>query len=160
MIAPLVYTGSVRKLIHDYKFNEQIHIANALLSGLYPYFEKRPVEVLLPVPLHPSRLLDRGFNQSAEIAKVLSRHLNIPFDTTSLRRIKSTEFQSGLSLNKRRKNLLKAFEYVPQQQYHSVALVDDVITSGSTMSEICKQLQKSGTQHIEVWSLARALKHQ
>ncbi|MDJ0881444.1 MAG: ComF family protein [Gammaproteobacteria bacterium] len=160
MIAPLVYTGSVRQIMQDYKFNEQIHLANALLSCLYGLYQQRPVEILIPVPLHPLRLLERGFNQSNEIAQVLSRYLNIPVDNTSLQRIKSTQSQSGLSLNKRRKNLLKAFAFSPQQPYQSVALIDDVITSGSTLSEICKQLKKSGIEHIEVWSLARTLRHE
>jgi len=62
-------------------------------------------------------------------------------------------------LNKRHKNIQKAFEYTPQQQYKSVALIDDIITTGSTMTEICKVLKKSGVQQIQVWCLARALKH-
>jgi ComF family protein len=159
MIAPLIYQGQIRKQIHDLKFNEKIYVANALLSHLWPIYANRPVDVLLPVPLHQSRLLERGFNQSTEIALILSRHLNIPLDRHSLTRIKATEFQFGLSLSKRQKNLLKAFCFNPEKQYQSVAIIDDIITSGSTMTEICKQLRKSGIKNIEVWSLARALKH-
>ncbi len=158
MIAPLIYRAETRRLIHDLKFNEQLYVANALLQHLAHCYRDHPVEVLMPVPLHPTRLLERGFNQSAEIAAILSRHLHIPLDRHSLKRIKATDSQSGLSLNKRRKNLLKAFQYDPQEPYRSVAIIDDVITSGSTMTEICKQLQKAGVKHMEVWSLARALK--
>jgi len=100
-------------------------------------------------------LKQRGFNQSAEIARLLSQHPDIPLDRHSLKRIKATEFQHGLSLHKHQKNLLKAFQFTPETSYRSVA----IITSGSTMSEICKLLKRAGVEHIEVWSLARALKH-
>lgn len=159
MIAPLIYQGNTRKLIHEFKFSEQIHHANALLTHLYRCYSSHPVEALIPVPLHKTRLLERGFNQAEEIAKILSQKLNIPVDRNSLHRIKETESQSGLSFNKRQKNILKAFEFKAGKQYHSIALVDDIITSGSTMSEICKVLKNSGIRHIQVWSLARVLKH-
>ncbi|MCP4074799.1 MAG: ComF family protein [Gammaproteobacteria bacterium] len=159
MIAPLIYTGWTRKIIQDLKFNEQLHNANALLTHIQPYYQNSRVDVLLPVPLHKTRLLERGYNQAEEIATALSLLLNIPIDRCSLKRVKATQAQSGLSLNKRHKNIQKAFEYTPQQQYKSVALIDDIITTGSTMTEICKVLKKSGVQQIQVWSLARALKH-
>jgi len=159
MISPLVYQGSSRKFIHELKFNEQIHHVNALLTHIYSSYSHHPVDVLLPVPLHKTRLLERGFNQSEEITNTLSRLLNIPVDRTSLKRIKATQSQSGLSLNKRQQNILKAFEFVPTRQYNSIAIIDDVITTGSTMSEITKVLKRSKVKHVEVWSLARALKH-
>ena len=160
MVAPLIYTGWARKIIQDLKFNDQLHNANALLTHILPYYKNNHVDALLPVPLHKSRLLERGYNQAEEIASVLSLLLDIPVDRSSLKRVKATQAQSGLSLNKRQKNILKAFEFIPQQQYKSVALIDDIITTGSTMTEICKVLKKSGVQQIQVWSLARALKHE
>ncbi len=158
MVAPLVYQGITRKLIHQLKYSEQPHYAKALLTHLLPYYKNRPVQGLIPVPLHTSRLIERGFNQSLEIARILSVQLDIPLLANSLQRIKATESQSGLSLNKRRKNIAGAFNYEIKSPYHSVAIVDDVITTGSTMNEICKLLKRSGIEHIEVWSLARALK--
>ncbi|MBT3204921.1 MAG: ComF family protein [Gammaproteobacteria bacterium] len=159
MIAPLVYTGSTRHIIQDLKFNEQLHHANAMLTHIQHYFKNHHVDALIPVPLHQSRLLERGYNQAEEIASNLSRLLNIPVNRSSLKRIKATEAQSGLSLNKRQKNILKAFEFTLQQPYNSVAIIDDIITTGSTMTEICKVMNKAGIKHIQVWSLARALKH-
>ena len=159
MVAPLIYSGNTRKIVRGLKFNEQIHNANALLTHIQGYYASHQVEALIPVPLHKTRLLERGFNQSEEIASILSHKLNIPLDLISLKRVKATASQSGLSLNKRQINILKAFEFSPLQQYRSVAIVDDIITTGSTVSEICKILKKSGIRHIEVWSLARALKH-
>lgn len=158
MIAPLMYADTTRKLIQAFKYQHQVHHANAMLTHLFPCYSNHPVEVLIPVPLHKTRLLERGFNQSEEIASILSYRLKIPLDRKSLSRIKATEPQSGLSLNKRRQNILKAFVYKPVKNYHSVAIIDDIITTGSTLAEISKVLRRSGVTHIEVWSLARALK--
>ncbi len=160
MIAPLLYQGATRNMIHRFKFAEQPELAEALVHHLADCYRQRPVQALLPVPLHDSRLLERGFNQSLEIAAALSRRLDIPLQHHALQRIRATESQSGLSLNQRRKNLTRAFSYQARQNYAAVAVVDDVITSGSTMNEICKLLTRSGIEHIEVWSLARALKHE
>jgi ComF family protein len=160
MQSPLVYQAATRHFIHQFKFNGQLHIANALLTHLYPCYEHQAIEALIPVPLHKTRLIERGYNQSTEIAQVLSRLLHIPLDQHSLKRIRATQPQSGLSLNKRQKNVTKAFHYQPLHAYKSVAIVDDVITTGSTMSEISRLLLKSGVQHIQAWSLARALKHE
>ncbi|MBC8210757.1 MAG: amidophosphoribosyltransferase [Gammaproteobacteria bacterium] len=160
MIAPLVYQDMARRLIQRYKFDQQLHIAQALLSHFYSLYNSPTVEVLIPVPLHKTRLLERGFNQSEEIAQALSRLLNIPLDRHSLQRTRPTLPQSGLSLHKRQKNLRQAFRYQPGRSYQAVAIVDDVITTGSTMSEICKLLQRHGVKHVEVWSLCRALRHE
>ena len=157
--SPLIYQGHIRQLIHDFKFNEQMHVANTLARHIHQYFNSSMVEVLIPVPLHVTRLLERGFNQAEEITNALSGYLNIPVDRKCLSRIKQTEPQTGLSLNKRHKNIIRAFYFDNSRQYKRVAIVDDIITSGSTMKEICKNLRKAGVEHIEVWSLARALKH-
>ncbi len=157
MIAPLVYQDTTRRFVHRLKFGDNTELAEALVHHLTPAFQQRPIQALMPVPLHRSRLLERGFNQSLEIAGALSRRLLIPVDRRSLRRIRATDAQSGLSLNQRQQNLARAFVYQPEQDYKAVAIIDDVITSGSTMNEICKLLRRHGIEHIEVWSLARAL---
>ena len=132
--------------------------ASSLIALRQQQIDPNSIDAILPVPLHSKRMLERGFNQSTEIAEQLSSRLHIPVDTLSLVRTRATESQSGLSLNKRRRNLIKAFHFDPCTPYQSVAIVDDVITSGSTMAEICKQIRRSGITEIQVWSLARALK--
>lgn len=129
-----------------------------MITHLYPLYQAEDVEVMIPVPLHSSRLLQRGFNQSLEIARRLSTHNQVPVDNQSLKRIRATESQSGLSLDKRRRNLVRAFRYDASRSYRSVAIVDDVITSGSTMAEITKLLHRAGVDTVQVWSLARALR--
>ena len=159
MLAPLVYSGNTRDEIHRLKYQRHTEVAEGILGELFEQFMPQRERVLLPVPLHKTRLLERGFNQSEEIARVLSERLQIPMDRNSLKRIRATQPQAGLSPSKRRSNIRKAFQYQPQKAYQSVALVDDVITSGSTMSEICRLLRRKGVQDIQVWSLARALKN-
>jgi ComF family protein len=159
MLAPLVYSGYMRDEIHRLKYQQRIEVAQGLLQHLYTKFNCEGIEALIPVPLHKSRLLERGFNQSAEIAQILSHYLNIPVDRQCLRRIRATQPQTGLSPSKRRNNIRQAFEYAPKKPYQTVAIIDDVITSGSTMSEICRLLHRRGVRHIEAWSLARTLKN-
>lgn len=139
------------------KFHESLFLANCLVSYLIKHFRQsnaRP-EVLIPVPLHRNRLIDRGYNQAFEIANILSKQLNIPIDTQALKRIRHTESQLGLSANQREKNILKAFEYQSDIEYSHVAVVDDIVTTGSTANEITKTLHRAGVSNVEIWGLAR-----
>lgn len=113
-------------------------------------------EVILPVPLHWKRHWQRGYNQTELLAKPLSRWLNIPLDTQSLKRIQHTAPQRELDAQGRRQNLKGAFAYQPIMPYRSVALLDDVVTTGSTMNAISLELRRQGVQEIQVWTLARA----
>jgi len=139
------------------KYAESLHPANSLVTRLIDYYRNiSPApEVLLPVPLHQQRLLDRGYNQAFEIARILSQLLDIQVDTRALRRIRDTTSQSGLSASKRRKNILHAFVYQPKTPYVHVAVVDDIITTGSTANEITKTIHSAGCPQVEIWGLAR-----
>ena len=160
MVAPLIYQGLSRDLLIQLKFAESLHLANSLVSAVIdPFRTGKPMpEVLLPVPLHRNRLLDRGYNQAFEIARTLSHLLGIPVDTHSLSRIRDTDSQSGLSAYKREKNILKAFAYQPATPYSHVAVVDDIVTTGSTANEITKTLHRGGVEFVEIWGLARVSK--
>lgn len=158
MIAPLVFADTARELILQFKFGQQLPHVLALLTHLRPHYARYPVDALLPVPLHPQKRRERGYNQAHEIARILSGLLTIPLDARSLQRVRATSSQAGLSLDKRRRNLRGAFVFSPIRRYRSVAIIDDIITSGSTMEEICKRLKKGGVERVEVWSLARTLK--
>ncbi len=112
---------------------------------------------LLCVPLHESRLRERGYNQALELAKPLARALHLPLHPHALRRIRSTQAQSGLDARARRRNLRGAFEIDPAQTLPThVALLDDVMTTGSTLRECARVLRKAGVQRVDVWALARA----
>lgn len=113
-------------------------------------------DVILPVPLFWQRQWKRGYNQAELLAKPLAKWLNIPLDTQSLRRVRATQPQRELTAQQRRRNLRNAFVYQPLKPYQRVAIVDDVVTTGSTMNSICAELLKQGVQEIQVWTLARA----
>jgi ComF family protein len=110
----------------------------------------------MPVPLHWRREWQRGYNQSLLIAQPLSKWLNIPLDSTSLQRLRHTPPQHELSGAKRRRNLKNAFHYSPALPYRKIALVDDVVTTGSTMNTISQLLHQHGVEEVQVWCLARA----
>ena len=161
LVAPLIYQGLARDLLLQLKFSQSLHLANSLVSSVIHHFRssKSLPEVLLPVPLHRNRLLDRGFNQAFEIARALSHLLDIPVDTDALGRIRDTDSQSGLSANQRQKNILKAFTYQASKHYSHVVVVDDIVTTGSTANEITKTLHRAGVEHVEIWGLARVSKY-
>ncbi|MCZ6579434.1 MAG: ComF family protein [Gammaproteobacteria bacterium] len=160
LVAPLKYQGLARDLLLQLKYADSLHLANSLVTRFIDAFANiHPApEILLPVPLHRQRLLERGYNQAFEIARILSQALDIPVDTQSLRRIRNTASQSGLSAHLREKNILGAFAYQPTRPWSRVAVVDDIITTGSTASEITKTLHRAGCPHVEIWGLGRASK--
>lgn len=111
---------------------------------------------LLPVPLHPARERQRGFNQAEAIARVAATELGIPLLAGPVRRRRDTPAQSGLDLAARRRNLQGAFTVSGPLPAH-VALVDDVITTGSTMAALAAALRRRGVARIDAWAVARTL---
>ena len=157
MIAPLIYRGMTRDLLIQLKFSQQLEITRSLALQLSRYFnhsDDRP-DILIPVPLHPKRLIERGFNQAFEIGTIISSLTDIPLKDGLLRRIKNTESQSGLSAAKRQQNIRNSFQYESSQVYSHVAIVDDIITTGSTVNEITRVLKRAGINRVDVWGLAR-----
>lgn len=112
-------------------------------------------ELLIPVPLHPERQHVRGFNQALLLTKQLSRLCGIPFEENAIVRVKNTKPQSLQDLSSRKQNVINAFEQRHKINTAHIAIVDDVITSGATVSAISKLLRKQGCEEIEVWALAR-----
>jgi ComF family protein len=157
MIAPLQYRGITRDYLLQLKHSQATHFAKGLCRHSLEKFRAnfpRP-QVLLPVPLHRERLLERGYNQAHEIARIWSADLDIPLDRHALKRTRATALQSGLSALQRKDNLRQAFAYEPQRDYRHVAIVDDIVTTGSTVDEITRVLHREGVEFVEVWALAR-----
>ncbi|MBF0752284.1 MULTISPECIES: ComF family protein [unclassified Pasteurella] len=158
------YDEPLSHLIHRFKFQKKFWLdrtlARLLLLELY---EARRIygltfpQAIIPVPLHHLRQWQRGYNQSDLLAKVLSRWLNIPCLSHIVKRVKNTPTQRGLSATARRRNLNNAFKITLSSPfpYKRIALVDDVITTGSTLNEIATLLRQLGVQEIQVWGLAR-----
>jgi ComF family protein len=157
-IAAFHYQYPVDALIKRLKYRQCIRLATPLsriLSQRLTQVATPLPEVMIPVPLHRLRLYQRGFNQSMEICRVLERRLHIPVDTTSVIRAKATRPMFDLSASERRDNIAGAFKITRPLAYQSVAIVDDVITSGSTVNELACRLRDAGVAKIELWALAR-----
>jgi ComF family protein len=123
-----------------------------------PGVESAPLpDLVVPVPLHPRRLRERGYNQAAELARFAARSLALPLDLSLLRRTRATKGQTDLSALERTVNVAAAFAST-RRLLHAprVALVDDVVTTGSTVRAAAAALQAAGAGAVELWVVARA----
>lgn len=157
--SPLHYAWPLDQLIQHFKFSADL-ATGRLLGDLLANFlaadpDPRP-DCLIPVPLHPARLRERGFNQALELARPVSRRLKIPLMPRLCRRIRHTEVQSTLDARSRRRNLKGAFGVSADVAGRDVAILDDVVTTGATVSALTAVLREAGADRIRVWSLARA----
>ncbi len=158
-LSPLRYAYPADKLIQKLKFNAQLHLARLLGERLAEHVARhvaQPPQAIIPVPLHRSRLRERGFNQALELARPIARRLNIPLDYHSSARLRATAAQSLLPAAQRRRNIQGAFQITRPLAARHVAIVDDVMTTGHTVEEFAATLRKAGVEKIEVWVLARA----
>lgn len=158
-LAPLVYRPPTSNYIQRLKYHGDLSIASMLGRVISEEVARRAVELpdlIIPVPLHVSRMRRRGFNQANEIARAIGRELDIKVKPGLARRVRSTPRQIDLRRSERRKNLRGAFRATPALNGVSVAVVDDVITTGSTVSEFAAALGSAGVSGIQIWSAARA----
>jgi ComF family protein len=158
-IAALRYTFPVDALIHSLKYQTNLAIAPILANLLITRLEtiERIPDVIIPMPLHPIRLRERGFNQAMEISRYISKQMGIVLLPDSCSRIKHTPPQTGLPWKDRQKNIRKAFSCKIDLSGKHIALVDDVMTTGATLNELSKVLRKQGAAEISNWVIARTL---
>ena len=160
VFAAFTYDPPVDELVRDLKFHGAL--APGRILGLLLAAQRRtsalPLPaVVVPLPLHRERLVSRGFNQAALIASVAARQLQLPLRPRLLQRVRATAPQSGLSAGARQHNLQGAFVARPLAGSGPVALVDDVLTTGSTAAAAARALKAAGASRVEVWVAARAL---
>jgi ComF family protein len=154
---PFAYEAPIDRLVKALKFRGDLTAARELAAWFVAELrEDRRPECLLPVPLHKRRLIERGYNQAVEIGAHLSRELRIPLDVQLCRRIRHTVPQTDLKTSERRRNVRGAFAVVRTPRYRHVAIVDDVVTTGSTVGELARALRRAGVSLVEVWAIARA----
>lgn len=159
-VAPLRYTFPVNRLIQRFKFQGQLsnsRLLGHLMADSVAQQRAELPDVLLPVPLHQQRLQARGFNQSLVLARYLSRRFNLPIDAHSVIRVKPTSPQMELPLKARKENIRSAFKVRQTFSVRHVAVVDDVVTTGSTVNELARVLRRVGVQRIQIWSCARTV---
>jgi ComF family protein len=157
-----LYEDDVISLIHQLKFGEKIGYARSigemLLSvvndDLLP--EQGRPDCIIPVPLHNKRLRARGYNQSTEISRVMAKKLAIPIAYDAVVRTRHTKAQMDLKAKDRQKNIKGAFSVIDVKKFSHVLIIDDVVTTGSTVNELAKMLKDKGVERVGVLSVARA----
>jgi ComF family protein len=153
------YDFPTDRLIQALKYGHQLAVA-AWLGGLMAeQLRGHSCDLILPLPLHPDRLRQRGFNQSVELARPLSAVLNKPLALDCLWRTRATPPQAELALKERGRNVRGAFECRQEIGDRSILLIDDVMTSGATLDECARILMLHGARRVDVAVAARALKH-
>lgn len=158
-VAAFHYAPPIDRLIVRLKFNGELTYARLLgelTADTLIRTDADLPEVIIPVPLHAQRMRERGFNQSLELARYIARQLGVPVDQRSVRRVKATQPQMELPAKARKTNVRNAFELISDLSAHHVAIVDDVVTTGSTVNELARVLWRAGAKRIQVWSCARA----
>jgi len=157
--AAFSYAWPVNQLVQRFKFHGNLATGRILALALRDYLDIHQAslpDLVIPVPLHPRRLAQRGFNQASEIARIIAPSLPADLNIDGLVRTRHTSAQSGLDRAARRRNLRHAFEcHRPVRGLH-VAVVDDVITTGSTAETIARTLKRAGAERVTLYALARA----
>ena len=161
VVAPYVYRAPLSGQLHALKFlGARAHgRAFGLLLSAALEADRRTVDALLAVPLHASRLRERGYNQAAEIARTVSLETRIPLLDGGARRRFATLPQSMLRLGQRRANLAEAFALTRECSGLSIAIVDDVVTTGATVNALAATALEAGAAQVEVWAPVRTLEH-
>lgn len=154
--ATFLYTDALAQLIPAAKFGTRWSLLPALTQLMLPALTTvdRP-DLLVPLPLHPQRLQERGYNQAQEIAKPLAQALCLPLENQLLQRIKDTEHQARLSEKARHLNVRRAFATQTDLTGKHIALIDDVMTTGASLDAAAQALKRAGAARVDCWILAR-----
>ena len=164
--AAISYKGIAKKLIYSFKYKPYLSDLKTSLVDLFyesiiqneifqKAYETKPI--LVPIPLYKKRLKNRGYNHAGILAKGLSEKLGLE-NLNLLERIKETKSQFGLKLKDRKENISGAFSLVPNipvSQYPNILLLDDILTTGSTLFEAARVLKKNGVKKVFGLALAR-----
>jgi len=153
------YEFPVDRIIHALKYGHQLAIAGWLGKALARLLADADLDLVMPLPLHPERLRERGFNQAAEIARPLARALGRPLLLDGLERRRATPSQAELALKERQRNVRGAFECNRDLIEQRILLVDDVMTSGATVNEAARTLKLHGASRVAIAVAARALRN-
>lgn len=164
--APLEYADPLSRLVAGFKYHQQLHqgrlLSQLMIPALKAHYRDQQLDwphLLIPVPLHPARLRQRGFNQALELARWLGKDLGLKAQPRVIRRHSQGPDQHTLNARERRANLRNVFS-VSSPSFIAgcnLAIVDDVITTLSTVSVMAALLKQHGAQRVDVWAPARTL---
>jgi len=154
------YEGSVRQALHRLKYHKDIGLGETLAITMIPFVQslKWQPDLLLPVPLGRKRLRERGYNQVAVIARPLASALGISFSEQVVFRQRETQSQVGLNRHERIMNMDRAFSIKGPVGGKVIVLMDDVSTTGSTLSSAAGMLYEAGAREVFALTVARALR--
>jgi len=161
MRSAVAYDDITRAIAIRLKHGRKVALARTMARYMAPLIAApKDDTILIPVPLHRGRLWRRGFNQSAIVARELSRRLNVPLSIDALKRVKSTPPLKGLNMLQRRRTVSGVFRANPKAklQGRTVILVDDVLTTGSTADACARALKRAGAARVELVSWARVIR--
>ena len=157
--------GPVLEAIHRYKYDEQLwfeeFLTDLFVPGALDWFAAARWDALLPVPLHPVKQRERGFNQAERLARRLGAAVGVPVNTRLLKRVLPTPSQTRLTRTERADNMRRAFALRTEEKLtgQRFVLIDDVFTTGATTSACAKLLFQAGAEEVVVWTVARAEYH-
>ncbi|MGQ9550220.1 MAG: ComF family protein [Roseiflexus sp.] len=153
-----VFDGPLRQAVHQLKYRSRQRAARPLGALLADYLRAHPLpcDALVPVPLHPDRLAERGFNQAELLAREVARVTGVPLIVGPLVRIRATRQQALLDTSGRIENVAGAFVWRGPPPPACVALVDDVLTTGATVNACAQALRAGGAREVYALALARS----
>src|SRR5262245_16356285 len=154
-VAPWRYEFPVDRLVLALKFGGRLALAEAFGAALADRVAGRRIDALVPMPLGPARLVERGFNQALEIARHLARATGLALARELARRVRDTTPQTDLPHDARAANVRGAFECGLGVAGCALAVVDDVMTTGASLEELARTLKRAGAERVENWVVAR-----
>jgi ComF family protein len=157
-----VFAGPIQGALHRLKYKRDVGLGEALSEQVADFVSqlKWPVDTLIPIPLGKKRLKERGYNQVAMIAMPLSMHLGLKYQPKAISRARETRSQVGLSAMERQENVRSAFLADKRKvRGQTILLIDDVATTGATLSSAAEALYNSGARDVYGITIARALPH-
>ncbi len=150
------YEGVLKEAIYCFKY-QGVRRIGIKLGELLSSIPSPQIDVLIAVPVSKSKLIQRGFNQSAVLAKVFSCKWNVPVNLTALIKIRETADQASLEAKDRLENVKNAFLCKENLKGLRIGLIDDVVTTGATLSECARTLKKAGASEVHAITIARAV---
>jgi ComF family protein len=156
------YAFPVDALLKALKYRGELSVAEIAAGGITDAIASQYIpDLIIPMPLHPERLQERGFNQVVEISRRISQQIQCKLSLRSVIRVRHSEPQASLPLNKRAKNVKGVFAVIDDAlsdvRGKKIVVVDDIMTSGASLNELAKTLKKAGAVNVECWVAARTL---
>tara|TARA_R110002096_G_scaffold350012_4_gene543064 strand:- start:1196 stop:1918 length:723 start_codon:yes stop_codon:yes gene_type:complete len=150
------YQAPIDTLISGYKYFNQWENARSLIDlSMDSFASISGSGLVIPVPSHPARVRERGFNAVYELVRLFSKEIKFKYELDAILRTKNTETQTGKLKSQRKKNVRNAFTLVRPLNYDHVIIFDEVVTTTATVNELSRCLKNSGVKQVTVWAIAR-----